>query len=488
LQVDFLPLSAIRLEWFAPLAGLAAGTWLLLSALTRNARTSGLAVTLVAAAITVDRSFASLCPAAWQSILMALVWVSACGLGAVLLVRGGDVRVLTLLTNVVAGVLVVSLAVDVVYSDARYRRERVVTPNLVWGSPPPAAGPDVLILVLDGYGRADVLRDLYGYDDPLAAALRRAGCFVAEEAAANYSQTALSLSSSLNMDYLSNLAPGLSSTAYSRRIPAALIARNRTFAFFRQAGYRIVAFGSEYSMVQFHGADEERRCWLCGTNLDYAIYDVSGLPRLFTWLGLPQAWVPHGTRRRGIKWTLDALRRPNLFSPDRPTLIVAHVMLPHPPFVLNADGTARPNALRAGLFDGDHWRWHGGGNREAYRAGYVAGARFLAREVELIVKSVSASGRRPVNVLVYGDHGPGSGLTWHSAAGTDLRERMSILLALRLSRSPADSPYPAMTPVNAVRSVVQDALGVRLPPIEDRSYFSTWTQPYRYIDVTPRVR
>ncbi len=487
-EMDFLPLSAVRLGWFTPLLALTAGAWLLLWVLTRNARTSALAVTLVTATITLDRSLTSICDPAWQSPVMGLVWLAACALGSILVFRGGDARALTLLANVVVGVVVASLAVDVVVSDVRRRPHHREPASIASGSPLPAtARPDVVILVLDGYGRADVLRDLYGYEDPLVEALRGAGFYVAEKAAANYAQTALSLSSSLNLDYLANLAPGLSPTEFSRRVPAALIARNRSFTYFRQAGYRIVTFTSEYSMVQFDEADEERRWWLHGTDLDYAIYDVSGLPRVFRWINLPQAWLPHEARRRGLKWTLDALRQPDLFSADRPTLVFAHVLLPHPPFVLNPDGTPRPSALRAGVYDGDHWWRNGGGNQKAYKAGYIASVEYLGWQVARVVKALSTPGRE-VSILVYGDHGPGSCLRWDSKAATDLRERMGILLALRPAPSSAASLYPTMTPVNAMRGVLQAALGIRLPFVDDRSYFSTWTQPYRFSDVTARVQ
>ena len=58
--------------------------------------------------------------------------------------------------------------------------------------------PDIYYIILDGYGRSDVLKR-YGYDNsPFLNSLRDLGFVVAECAQSNYAQTKLSVSSSLN--------------------------------------------------------------------------------------------------------------------------------------------------------------------------------------------------------------------------------------------------------------------------------------------------
>lgn len=63
-----------------------------------------------------------------------------------------------------------------------------------------AGGPDIYYIVLDGYGRADVLEELYGHDNgPFLDGLRDRGFYVADEAYSNYAVTPLSLAGTLNM-------------------------------------------------------------------------------------------------------------------------------------------------------------------------------------------------------------------------------------------------------------------------------------------------
>lgn len=63
-----------------------------------------------------------------------------------------------------------------------------------------AALPNIYYIIVDGYGRSDVLKDLYGADNSdFITFLERRGFFVATDARSNYSKTILSLASSLNM-------------------------------------------------------------------------------------------------------------------------------------------------------------------------------------------------------------------------------------------------------------------------------------------------
>src|SRR5207244_7041298 len=67
--------------------------------------------------------------------------------------------------------------------------------------------PDIYYIILDGYGRQDVLKDLYGFDNSdFIQFLQSRGFYVADQARANYCSTVPSLASSLNRTYLTGLA------------------------------------------------------------------------------------------------------------------------------------------------------------------------------------------------------------------------------------------------------------------------------------------
>ena len=67
--------------------------------------------------------------------------------------------------------------------------------------------PDIYYIILDGYGRSDVLKNEYGYDNSdFLNALRDLGFTVSECSQSNYAQTQMSLASSLNFNYIDVLS------------------------------------------------------------------------------------------------------------------------------------------------------------------------------------------------------------------------------------------------------------------------------------------
>ena len=75
-----------------------------------------------------------------------------------------------------------------------------------------------------------------------------------------------------------------------------------------------------------------------------------------------------------------------------------------------------------------------------------------------------------------------------SIHNTDLNERMSILNAYYFPGQKYGALYPGISPVNSFRVVLNTYFGADLELLPDRSYFSTWPEPYKFIDVTDVVR
>ena len=67
----------------------------------------------------------------------------------------------------------------------------------------PAVKPDIYYIILDRYANADTLSEIYDFDnEPFLDELEERGFSIAHHAWANYFKTALSLYSSLNMNYI----------------------------------------------------------------------------------------------------------------------------------------------------------------------------------------------------------------------------------------------------------------------------------------------
>ena len=71
----------------------------------------------------------------------------------------------------------------------------------------PQNPPDVYFFLLDSYGRADLFKQAYGFDNSeFLNGLEQRGFYVAECSQSNYVRTEISLGSSLNMQYLQELS------------------------------------------------------------------------------------------------------------------------------------------------------------------------------------------------------------------------------------------------------------------------------------------
>ncbi len=116
--------------------------------------------------------------------------------------------------------------------------------------------PSIHYMVLRGYARSDSLRELCRYDNgDFLKGLDQRGFCVAEEASANYSHTPLSLSSSLNMEYLNGLTEEMGRDTRGQESLGQMIAQSRVRRFSAQRGYRFASICSAYFATQIDGAD-----------------------------------------------------------------------------------------------------------------------------------------------------------------------------------------------------------------------------------------
>ena len=226
--------------WGAVLASLTG-----LTCITRNVKTSAAVLAVALLAFFLDFTATQISRAA--PLLSVTIWIAA-GTISLILIRGKhEAPALTIFANALFFSVLLGSSAQIAFSTLSSKP--AVKPDRLLVSPSDRSSrnvrPDIYLFVLDGYARGDVLKRLYRHDDGLVSRLREDGFYVADLASSNYAQTALSLASSLNLDYLPALIDGVPGDAESRVPCRTLIAHNRMFSILRGAGYRIAAFASE---------------------------------------------------------------------------------------------------------------------------------------------------------------------------------------------------------------------------------------------------
>ena len=311
--------------------------------------------------------------------------------------------------------------------------------------------PDIYYIILDAYGRADVLQNLFSYDNSgFLNALRQRGFYVADCSQANYAYTEFSLTSSLNYDYLEPLG-----VAHSRAERIALLKHSAIRSFLDSEGYEIVAFPTGWAFTEWKDADlyvEYQRPVTALTEFETQILATTMFRVVSDFRSSNQADAAHkDLRRLRVFSLLDNIKK--LPRRDGNVFAFAHIVVPHLPYTFGPNGEVP-------AFQGKDATY------EEIAAAYVDQVEFINKEILNVIDTLIQSSDTPPVVIVQGDHGPLPDLTESPA------ERLPILNAYYLPGVPMDKLlYPSISPVNSFRVVLNSYFEKNLPLLEDLSYF-----------------
>jgi hypothetical protein len=418
-------------------------------------------------------------PAGFPDAWVVALYLPLCLLGGWIIGRiSADASVMVNdMLAMVAGVLVIFMA-GLVYKvyirpapySAQVQRaiNHVSSPVLL--ANPGDWRPDVYDLVLDGMGRPDVLeRDFHVALEAPIDALQRLGFTIVPDAHANYVQTQLSLASMLNGEYLDELGKA-EGTGREHGPLRDLISKSRVPAAFKQLGYRVEFVGSGYlSSGAFEQADFCDCPQLWFADAEVGTLSLSPL-KLFA-----GGWGNHAHYTRSLKVFDQFERRP---ATNAPRYVFAHVPMPHPPFVADAQGRFTNSSKPLSGADGSFFA----GGESEYLDGYRAQATFTlertVRAVTRILEDGKTAGRDAI-IVIHGDHGPRLGFDAAHPTSESGQRALPILLAIRWpsGRGPAEN---ARSLVNVYRVLLAHVFGAALPSLPDRAYISSFEEPYLF--------
>ncbi|MGE3934766.1 MAG: sulfatase-like hydrolase/transferase [Rhodospirillaceae bacterium] len=336
--------------------------------------------------------------------------------------------------------------------------------------PPASPRPNIVHIVLDGYSRQDVLAETYGFDNgAFIDRLKARGFAVAGAATTPYNRTLFAMASVLSARYVDAALPEDDDSAESVLVER--LQRNDVMAVLDDLGYQIAAVDSIYDPVRFD--DVDRFFVSSGTfnNFERTLVQASAPLRFATLL------------LDGWESSADRIRRKLGVNPHRaleaPFFLYMHLIAPHPPFDVDAEGRAVKGGIQMSLADGSHHRKHDPDRRAIYREGYVAKLQFINRRIEAYLDRLLAEVPDPKVVVVHGDHGSGLCLDHDHRDRTAAKERYAPLLAVYSSDGSVQRGLPAdFNLVNLYRHVLNTAFGAKLPLLESRHYFVPWDRPF----------
>lgn len=343
----------------------------------------------------------------------------------------------------------------------------------------PAAPPDVWYIILDRYPDEPTLRHRFAFDNrEFYEYLDAAGFYRATRSHANYPVTALSLASSLNFEYLDLLAAEVGTGSPDWRNLYERIRHHKAGAVLRSQGYRLVHAGSWWWPTRRNpAADDNLNYWRLPSSA-LAVLSRSMLAVLD--MKDPNPWT-NSRLEQYNRLRFQFLRLAKLPAEPGPKFVFVHILAPHPPYVLQADGSYLEEA------EAEHTA-----EPVLFRNQLIA----LNRMVVGLLERIRADSPAPPLILLQSDEGPypdgkispddlGE---FRRAEPALLREKTGILNAYYLPGVDRSVLYPEISPVNSFRLVFNHYFGARLPMLPDRTFaHASATMPYNFTDVTALV-
>lgn len=405
--------------------------------------------------------------------------------------------------NLVGSIALVFPVVSIALSTTRSLSVNSVTPSAPQDSELHYVGegtpPDIYYIILDSYGREDVLRDLYGMDNAaFISALRERGFYVAGESVANHVSTGFSLASSLNLDYVQNLGIDLPPGTY----PGPLIDPIRASIVrteLERLGYSIVALSSGWAATSIIDADyfltpemladrgdqsgsqfqpNKFESLLIETTVLRSVLDIAERRAMNSFLQGILSITGREDHRQLVLAAFSHLQAiPALPSPK---FVFAHIISPHRPYLFGPEGETIRQTGPATFEDTDS------SAESAEEAQEYFGQLLYInqRTLQAIDRIQEGSATEPI-IILQSDTGPAFGLDWAEPDPTNLETKIAILNAIYFPDGCQEDLYPQLSPVNTFRILLNCYFDGDFELLEDRTYFTNHhdASGYRFVPI-----
>ena len=338
--------------------------------------------------------------------------------------------------------------------------------------------PAIIHIVLDGYASGAVLSQVYGHDNaPFEAALTERGFTVMRRAFSPYNQTLLTVASVFGGTYIeADDLPDIDDIRLRLRLGKA-VSSGAVPGLLQGEGYRFAAAQTPYGPLR--SVDDATR----GPGGVFVLNTIESSLIAAVWPSSPLATMSLDAHVRA------AFDAENLAFGGGPVFYFQHILSPHPPFSIAADGKFRA-PMSAGMDDASHLVRGSAERRARYREGYVAKLAFTNQALLRQLANLPAG---PVVVFVHGDHGGGLLFDHESLTRSCAFERYGVFFAVYSNIAAVQQAFAQWSDadfnlVNIYRILFAALSDTEIAPLPDVSFFSPWTAPRSLTPVPADVR
>ena len=366
--------------------------------------------------------------------------------------------------------------------------------------------PDIYYIVLDRYANNSVLKSNFGYDNSeFLNSLRNSGFNVKDDALSQYPYTSPSITSTINMKYLDDdLAKFSSDSTQSQTLFHNMIRQAQAVKLLKNEGYNYYNIGSSFGMTNkapLATADLaiQESISLFGNKKTLREIEQSQFNQsiFHTFSKVRSSWWPLKSTQLGwIDYTKQQLAMLKDFSNKQNSsgnFIFAHLLLPHPHYVFNADGSASTNIEE-------------NNNGKMVQDKYLDQLKFANSQIKEITDNILKNTNNNAVILLIADEGPYPWVFNTNALSSsfivdnkldtyvndmqnwpigDLKIKYGMLQAVYMPNI-NEEDITSLAPVNAFRIILNKYFGYTYPylPACQKGLNGSSTEHYTYSDIT----
>ena len=334
--------------------------------------------------------------------------------------------------------------------------------------------PDVYYFIFDRHASNNILAEVYGFDNSsFYQELKTEGFYVAEKSSANYLKTAHSLSSSLNMTYLDDLIANHSKNDRSWYDIYYRLKDYNLLHFFKNIDYKFIYFGNWWEPTGRNPNADVNVNYYSTAEFGNVYYKTTLLYHLIELLYKNKTST--GLWESGQETISDLFK---VAFDTSPTFTVAHLLIPHPPYVFEADGGVVEVPSKT--------------DEEAY----LKQLKFIDRKIIKLMGSIIKHSPNSI-IVIQSDEGPhparynkvGPMFDWRESTDTEINQKMQILNAYYFPDHKYDELYQTITPVNSFRIILNSYFNQSLDILVDKNYIYTDNNhPFDITNITSRIK
>ena len=342
--------------------------------------------------------------------------------------------------------------------------------------------PNVYFIILDGYPRNDILKKHVNFDNSeFTSMLEQRGFHIAKNSFANYSFSGLSISSTMNMNYINFLADeiGEDSRDYNPIIGKdfGLYADNQVIKNFKLMGYKVGKIGSATIYLHELPLADLSPCHKTVHLMDNRLLDAVGNTSMIGYF--IERWAEE-QQRQIILCDFEELPKISGYF-EEPVFVWSHVMIPHFPLIFGPNGESITPGQS--LLTMNHPEYTGSG--WDIKTQFMQQIQFANKKSIEFVDKILENEKQSI-IIIQSDHGSAFGVNLRDPTDDDAFQKLSNLSAIYF---PDEKHREMLTDdrsnVNTFRTVFNAYFGSDYDMLEDRIHWSlSYKKPFWFKDVT----